>query len=144
VETKSHEVSDATSSFADVIESLINVKEIKLAAEAPKGEIVSQSFTNGGVHIDKKIDEALYEEGLLNEVKRRVQMLRKEAKLVESDTIVIFLSSEAEFEGILKKHTKELSESVNASHVKFAVDGKMVEYTIDGRLVKVAIKKEEK
>jgi isoleucyl-tRNA synthetase len=144
VETKSHEVSDAVMQFEDIILSLLNVKEIKLVEEKPKGELATNEFANGAVHVDKKIDEELYEEGLLNEVKRRVQMMRKEEQLVESDKITLTISTEKEFEGILKKYKKELSEAVNASHVGYGVEAKMNEYTIDGRLVKLAIKKEAK
>ncbi|MFH1784878.1 MAG: isoleucine--tRNA ligase [Candidatus Micrarchaeota archaeon] len=142
IETKSHEVKDASGAFTDIIQSLINVKELKVVEEKPKADLASQEFTNGSVHIDKKIGEELYEEGLLNEVKRRVQMLRKEEKLVEKDKITLTINTENEFEAILKKHKKELSEAVNASHVHYSVESKMNEYTIDGRLVKIVIKKD--
>ncbi|MEW6723119.1 MAG: isoleucine--tRNA ligase [Candidatus Micrarchaeota archaeon] len=141
IETKSHEVTEAARAFSDIILSLTNVKELKVAESPPPGEIASAPFSGGAVHIDRKIDEALYEEGLLNEVKRRVQMMRKEAQLVESDSIALHIETEKELEAILKKQEKELSEAVNASSVKFAPEKKMNEYTVDGRLVKLALKK---
>ncbi len=142
IETKSHEVTDAVAAFSPTILSLVNAKGIKTVESAPHGEMSSQAFTNGTIHIDRKIDEALYEEGLLNEVKRRVQMMRKEAGLVEQDHIKLSISTEKEAEAILIKHEKALTEAVNASSVSHNPEKTMKEFTIDGRLVKLALKKE--
>jgi isoleucyl-tRNA synthetase len=141
IETKSHEAGDAVNSFSDTILSLMNAKELKTVDSKPHGDLASSEFTNGTIHIDRKIDESLYEEGLLNEVKRRVQMMRKETQLVESDRISIHIETEKEFEAILKKNEKALSDAVNASKVGYASEKTMNEYTIDGRLVKIAIRK---
>ncbi|MFN7991284.1 MAG: isoleucine--tRNA ligase [Candidatus Micrarchaeia archaeon] len=141
IETKSHEVKDSVGSFGETILSLMNAKELKAVEEAPKGEMAGSPFSNGVIHIDKKMDESLYEEGLLNEVKRRVQMMRKEAELVESDRIALSVMVEKEFEMILRKNEKILADAVNAGSVRFEPEKTMNEYTIDGRLVKLAIKK---
>lgn len=143
LETKSHEVIDAVNAFQDTLLALTNAKELRVSEAAPSGlgELASEKFSNGSVHIEKKVDEELYEEGMLNEVKRRVQLMRKEASLVEGDRISVSISCENELEAILKKHEKALSEAVNASSVKYAVEKSMNEYTIDGRLVKLAIAK---
>ncbi|HSB46782.1 MAG TPA: isoleucine--tRNA ligase [Candidatus Bilamarchaeum sp.] len=141
IETTSHEVSESAKAFSETILSLVNAKEIKAVSEKPSGDMGSSAFASGSVHIDKKIDESLYEEGVLNEVKRRVQMMRKEAQLVESDKVGISVMTEKELESILRRHEKTLSEAVNASEVKYAPEKEMNEYTIDGRLVKLALKK---
>jgi isoleucyl-tRNA synthetase len=141
IETKSHEIGDAVNSFGGILLDLVNVKEIKLVAAKPEGDTAAQVFSQGTLHLDKKIDEALYEEGVLNEVKRRFQMMRKEAELVESDRISISIDAEKELEGIIKKHEKSLCEAVNASALAYSVEKEMKEYTIDGRLVKLALKK---
>ncbi|MEW6035978.1 MAG: isoleucine--tRNA ligase [Candidatus Micrarchaeota archaeon] len=141
IETKSHEVSDALAQFDSIVLGLVNAKEVKTVAEKPPGEVAGEAFSKGSAYIDRKIDESLYEEGLLNEVKRRVQMMRKEAKLVESDRIALHIETEKEFEAILKRQEKALSEAVNASSVKYAPEKQMNEYTIDGRQVRIAIKK---
>jgi isoleucyl-tRNA synthetase len=141
IETSSHDVSESAKAFSDTILSLVNAKEIKTVPEKPRGEMGSSAFTSGSVHIDKKMDESLYEEGVLNEVKRRVQMMRKEAQLVESDRIGLHIVAEKEMESILRRHEKVLSEAVNASGVEYGPEKTMNEYTIDGRLVKLALKK---
>jgi len=93
------------------------------------------------VHIDKKIDEELYEEGILNEVKRRIQVMRKEMGLVESDEIEVSISSEKAIESILERQKKKLAEDVNAAKLHFAQEKDMKEFEIDGRIVRIACKK---
>jgi uncharacterized protein YkvS len=141
VETKSHEVIDAVNAFKPVIASLMNVKEVVTIESAPTGEIVSQFFKNGIIHLDKKMDEALYEEGIFNEVKRRIQVMRKEAGLVESDKIALSISTEDELKGIIEKMKEKLMGDVNASKLLFEQSKEMGEYSIDGRVVRIAIKK---
>jgi isoleucyl-tRNA synthetase len=141
VETKSHEVTDAVKEFSSNILSLTNCKELTPVEEKPSGEMSSQEFEKGTVHIDRKIDEELYEEGMVNEIKRRVQILRKEAKLIESDSIKLKVDSEKEIEGILKKHEDRLKSDVNASSIAYGPADKPQEYKIDGRLVKLSLKK---
>jgi isoleucyl-tRNA synthetase len=141
VETKSHEATDAVKAFEDIILSLVNAKGLETVEEKPHGEIESQEFMKGMIHMDKKIDEELYEEGMLNEIKRRVQMMRKEAEFVEQDRIKLTISTEKEIEGILKKQEKGLVKQVNADELSYAVDKTMKEFKIDGRLVKISIKK---
>lgn len=141
IETKSHEVIDAVNAFKDTLLSLTNTKELKTVEEKPHGEMTSQEFEKGIVHIDRKIDEELYEEGMLNEIKRRIQMLRKEANLVEADKIKLTINTEKETEAILRKHEKKLSDGVNAASVHYTPATKPKEYKIDGRLVKISLKK---
>ncbi len=142
VETKSHEVIDAVNAFEKTILSLTNVKELKTMEEKPSGELSSSEFEKGTIHIDKKIDEQLYEEGMVNEVKRRVQILRKDAGLVESDKIKFVLETEAEIEAIVKKNEKKIAAEVNASSVVYGPAPDPKEYKIDGRLVKLSVQKD--
>jgi isoleucyl-tRNA synthetase len=141
VETKSHEAIDAVNAFKETILSLVNAKELKIVEEKPHGDMSSQEFDKGSIHIDKKIDDELYEEGMLNEIKRRIQIMRKDEKLVESDKIKLTLKSEKEIEAIIQKQEKKLAVEVNADQVKYDVEKIMKEYKIDGRLVKISLKK---
>ncbi len=142
IETKSHEVQGAAETFKPTLLGLLNTKELAFCEAAPGGEIASAPFSSGMIHVDKKIDEELYEEGMVNEVKRRIQIMRKEAQLVEKDSIEATISCEKELEAIVKKHEKRIRDEVNAKSVFYgpAAPG-MSEYEIDGRLVKIAIKK---
>ncbi|MFH2100458.1 MAG: DUF5915 domain-containing protein, partial [Candidatus Micrarchaeota archaeon] len=144
VETKSHELIDAVNAFVPILSSLLNTKEVKTVEEMPEGDIASQEFSSGIVHIGKKIDEELYEEGLLNEVKRRVQSMRKELNLLEKDAVTLHIDTEDETRAILEKHADALKEGVNASLLEFKVDKEMKDFEIDGRLVKLCLKKKTK
>lgn len=141
VETSSHEVTDAVRAFEPTILSLTNCKGLETVQEKPQGELSSQESEKCTVHMDRKIDEELYEEGMVNEIKRRVQMLRKAANLVESDKVKIKVDTEKEIEAILKKHEARLKDDVNAVSVAYGPADKPEEYKIDGRLVKISLKK---
>ncbi len=141
VETKSREVGDAVKEFTPTILSLTNCKGLEIVEEKPEGEMSNQEFEKGTVHMDRKIDEELYEEGMFNEVKRRVQMMRKAANLVESDKVKLTIDTEAETKGIIKKNEDKLKEDVNAVSVEYGPTDEPQEYKIDGRLVKLSLKK---
>ena len=141
IETKSHETTDAVKAFEEVLKMLVNSKEITVVDEAPKGDFSSGEFSSGKIHVDKKIDEELYEEGMINEIKRRIQNLRKNEKLVEKDTINVYVDCEEEIQGIIKRNEKNLSKGVNAKKIEFKLKDKMKTDVIDGREVKLAIKK---
>jgi isoleucyl-tRNA synthetase len=141
LETKSHEATDAVKAFSDTLLSLTNAKELKIVEEKPHGEMSSQEFDKGTIHIDKKIDEELYEEGMVNEIKRRVQMLRKDAQLVEKDKIKLTINTEKEIEVIMKKHEKKIADEVNASSIGYSPGTDLKEYKIDGRMVKLKVQK---
>ncbi|MBU0592039.1 class I tRNA ligase family protein, partial [Candidatus Micrarchaeota archaeon] len=141
VETKSHEAMDSVNAFSDIILRLVNAKELKTVEELPKGEVASGTFIKGSVHLDKKMDGELYEEGIINEVKRRVQIMRKEAQLIESDAITLSISSEKEIEAIIDKNQDKFKDGVNAGKIDHAVHKEMNEYNIDGRIVKIVLKK---
>ncbi len=141
IESKSHEIQDAVTAFSETITALVNSKEVKVVEEKPHGEMASTEFEKGTVHIDKHIGEDLYEEGMANEIKRRIQMLRKDASLVESDNIAVTISTEKETESIIKRHEKDIMAETNSKSLEFGESDSMKEYKIDGRIVKIEIKK---
>ncbi len=141
IETKSHEVKESVSKFNEIILRLVNAKEDKVVEQIDKKDYSIQEITNAKIYIEKKIDEELYEEGLVNEVKRRIQMLRKEAELVEKDKIIVMLSGEDELVAIVQKFEDNVAKGVNAKQIKIAEEKEMKEYEIDGRVVRIAIKK---
>jgi hypothetical protein len=107
----------------------------------PDGDNASQMFEGGITHISKKIDQELYEEGILNEIKRRIQVMRKEKGLIESDKVDLFISTEAALEGIVEKSKEKLASEVNAKKLLLEPAKDMNEYKIDGRLVRISLKK---
>ena len=79
------------------------------------------SFEGGKVYLKTEVKKELYEEAMVREVARRVQLMRKEKKLVEADRISLHIETEdKEMSSIVKKHTSKLAEQVNAETVGFA------------------------
>ncbi len=139
IETKSHEITDAVNAFSGIVLSLLNAKSVEIIDSTPKGDVATAPIESGKVHIMKKLDSELYEEGMANEVKRRIQNMRKKMGLVEKDAIVVHLSAEDEIEEIVKKNKKELSREINARKIEFSPLKNMDEYQIDGRIVRIKL-----
>jgi len=140
-----------------VIARVANVKEVKVVEAAPGDKkVASAPFSFGNIHITTEIDEELYEEAMGNEIKRRIQSLRKDLVLVEKDKIEVNISAEKELEGILEKLKDGLAKEVNAASIELEAgketkcgkeeekDKKVKEFEIDGRRVKIEIRKKEK
>ncbi|NYZ77403.1 isoleucine--tRNA ligase, partial [Candidatus Micrarchaeota archaeon] len=141
IESKSHEIMDAVRAFGKILNMMVNAKDVAVVEEMPGGKFSSCDFSNGKVHIDMKIDEELYEEGMMSEVKRRVQNLRKTENLLEKDAISIYIDAEKEIEAIVRKNEDALMKGVNAKKIEFKGVENMKEDEIDGREVKLAIKR---
>lgn len=140
IESSSHEIMDSVKAFENVIKMMVNVKGAAVIEKAPDGDFSTEDTPNGKIYVDKKIDEELYEEGMINEIKRRVQNLRKTEKLVEKDVINVYIDTEDEIQKIIKNQEKKLAEGVNAKKIEFKMKDKMKEDIIDGRKVRIAIK----
>ncbi|VVC71709.1 Isoleucine--tRNA ligase [uncultured archaeon] len=73
--------------------------------------------------VKTEIAGALYAEGLRREVARRIQLMRKEAGLVEKDEIEATVSASKEFLSVLESQAKELPREVNAAKTSFVQSG---------------------
>ncbi|VVC00310.1 Isoleucine--tRNA ligase [uncultured archaeon] len=101
-------------------------------------------FEGGRVFLKTEMKKELYEEAMVREVARRVQLMRKEKKLVESDKISLHIVAEdKELSAILKKHTSVLAGQVNAEVVGFthATGGFHKEWEIEEAKVEITIEK---
>jgi len=89
--------------FEDIIKKQVNVK--KVTFKSGKREIT----------LDTKMTEELEREGYVRELTRRIQELRKKAKLKKEDKIKLTVSTKETF---LKNFIEELKEKVNAQSVE--------------------------
>jgi isoleucyl-tRNA synthetase len=78
----------------------------------------------GAVLLKTHIDKKLWAEGMLSEIRRRIQMSRKELKLVESNSIDVHLTLSKELEETIKEGLEQLKKEVNARDIKFGTGGK--------------------
>jgi len=141
VKTDSHEIREGIERLGGIIQRLGNVKEVKLVSQAPKEKTVKKDFEGGTVYVPTTMDEELYAEGVGNEIKRRIQNLRKVEGLVEKNKITVFVDTAKEFQGILEKQKERLLREVHGAALKFEKAEKMEEFQVDGRLVRIAIEK---
>lgn len=144
VKAPSEEVKGTVEELSGIFRRLLNAKEVIAVERDMAGEYESGEFESGKVFVSKKLDEELYEEGVYNEVKRRVQQIRKELSLVEKDKIILEVDAEKEIEAIVKKFEEALSRETNAKSVSYKTlkedDSKVFE--VDGREVKLKAKKD--
>ncbi|MEW6528409.1 MAG: isoleucine--tRNA ligase [Candidatus Micrarchaeota archaeon] len=140
VKISSDEIKRIVVELSIVLKRFLNAKEIIVTERDMDGTYEAEEFEGGKVFINKKLDEELYEEGVYNEVKRRVQQMRKELALVEKDRILIQLDMEKEIESIIKKYEEALLKETNAisvSYPKLADDSKI--FSVDGRVVRLKL-----
>ncbi len=137
IQTKNELVSKTVTDFKDVLKEMLNAKEVTLGI--PSGETYSVEFDLATISIDTRITEDLYEEGMLNEVKRRIQLLRKKGGFKESETAKVSIYGEAELLAILKKQEEKLKNQVNAIISYNPNNGE--EYLIDGRKVVIKVER---
>ncbi|MEK6982754.1 MAG: isoleucine--tRNA ligase [Candidatus Micrarchaeota archaeon] len=141
IQTKSHEVKESIDALNLSLKRVVNVKNVVVSETAPTVECASFELPNAKIYLEKTLDEELYSEGIVNEVKRRIQMQRKTENLVENDKIEVSLSGDKEILAIVEKAKDKISREVNAHEIKFAEPLKSEEYEIDGRVLKLGIKK---
>jgi len=101
-------------------------------------------FEGGKVFLKTEMKKELYEEAMVREVARRVQIMRKEKHLVESDSIALHLHTpDKELSAIIKKHSDEIARQVNASTVgaSMPAHGAKKEWEIGEAKLTIAIEK---
>ena len=118
-------------------------EEVELAYRGKAGMDVE---ADGGVVValDTQITDALYEEGLMREVVRLVQDLRKEANYQVSDRIELLIKTEGKLEDAILHFSDVIKEETLA--VELQVSGDLEsdlekEFTVDEFSGKLAVKK---
>jgi len=129
---------------------LANVKTAEYVQEASEDISqegwVSASENNIQVFLDVHRDESLLGEGLMRDLARRVQSLRKELGYVPTDILEAVYIAEIEDENIslLKPYLKEMEELVRSKKVylhsrREEVEAKWHEYRLDDKKIYIAI-----
>ncbi|MCX8197853.1 MAG: isoleucine--tRNA ligase [Candidatus Micrarchaeota archaeon] len=111
--------------------------------EAKAEGFSTAEFEGGRVYLKTEMKKELFEEAMVREVARRVQIMRKEQKLVESDKISLHIQLEdKELLSILKRREKELASQVNAELVGFGrSEGFAKDWEIGESQVRISIQK---
>ncbi|MSU75243.1 MAG: isoleucine--tRNA ligase [Candidatus Magasanikbacteria bacterium] len=123
-----------------IIADELNVKKVEFAEYVEEGaDWVSKEEGKVKVWLNIKIDEQLKKEGLLREVIRAINQMRKEQKLTINDQVVVsYATSDADLLTVFEKYNDELKRSVLATALKpGAADGQ--EVTIENKAIKISI-----
>jgi isoleucyl-tRNA synthetase len=138
----------------ELLLELANVKTVEYSHAASEYTSqegwVSASEDNMQVFLDIRRDEGLLGEGLMRDLARRVQSLRKELGYVPTDVLEAVYIAELEDESIrlLKPYLTEMKELVRAKNVHLQgnreeVEVEWHEYQLDDKKVYIAIPQQE-
>ncbi len=125
-----------------VIADELNVKEVKHVAEVR--EIDNLTIKEDGpvrLGLHTVISAELKKEGLVREIVRTINQMRKNAQLTVNDTVKVVYETEDELLGeVFAEYGAEISKSVLAKEITAgSVTGDAVD--LDGRVVKIEVKK---
>jgi isoleucyl-tRNA synthetase len=135
IHAEHEEVVKTVKEAKDIIAQLTNVKDVVIGEG--KGE--GQELSFGKVWLDTALTHELGLEGYYAEVKRRVQMLRKQMNLVESDRIEVEMDGDEVFREVIEKFREVLCKDVGALSVRWIGLEKGKEFKIKGKVLKIAI-----
>ncbi|MBX5320447.1 MAG: isoleucine--tRNA ligase [Candidatus Bathyarchaeota archaeon] len=144
----------ALESLKEILLELANVKEVEYAQELPEnlkaevdaGRWVGASEKGISVYLDAYRDEGLLGEGLMRDIARRVQSLRKELGYVPTDMLdsVHIAGLDEENMRLLQPYLGEMAELVRAKKVQLhtsldEVETEWYEYPLDEKKIHIAI-----
>ncbi|MCA1814098.1 MAG: DUF5915 domain-containing protein, partial [Halobacteriales archaeon] len=119
----------------------ITADMVKFASTLPEG-VVGSDFDGGSVYLDTHITPELAAEGLAREIVRRVQEMRKEAKLERGQAIRTELRLDPQRAAQLQPHLARIAEQTRSASLTLSDSptGKHVkEWDIEGEQVTIAI-----
>jgi isoleucyl-tRNA synthetase len=119
----------------DLIKEEINVKKIVFDKKIKKE-----------IELDTKITQALKEEGMVRELVRNIQEMRKKSGLTPKDKIIIGFSGSEKYKNLIKKWKNYIKKETLSRDIKFEIKEKIrfsleKEITFDEEKVLIAIKK---
>ena len=139
----------ALSRLKDVFLELANVKGVEFVEGLPEVDLTRWALASEDelrVLVDTYRDDALRGEGLMRDLARRIQALRKELGFVPTEVLEAAYLAEldSESERLLKPHLAEMAELVRAKEVRVCrqrteIEVKWYERKLDDKKVYIAI-----
>jgi isoleucyl-tRNA synthetase len=98
----------------EIVKGELNVKEVKYSKEVVKGDsIKTQNSNNIFVSLDINISEKLKEEGILNEILRGLQVIRKESGCQLGQTVSIeYMVESKELGELIERYSKDIKKGI--------------------------------
>ncbi len=124
--------------FENVIKMLGNAKKVSFVESIGEGYKIEEMENGIKVAIPEKLSEELVEEGLMNEIIRRIQAMRKELNLVEKDRITVKYKADEKLRKVIENNKETIASRVNSMEIKEAENnGKL--WKIEGSEIKIEI-----
>ncbi|MEK7123568.1 MAG: DUF5915 domain-containing protein, partial [Patescibacteria group bacterium] len=134
--------------LVDLIKDELNIKEIKFAKELPSESDKRVWGEEGALKIALNIEitPALKEEGVLREIIRSIQEMRKEGGFTPADKIAVKYESDFPIGGLMKRNEKMLAAAVGAREIARAKDAKKAfkiarDFEIEGEKIWIGVNK---
>ncbi len=102
--------------FLTIVKEETNIKEVSIVENLNKYDEDSRDLS-GMVALELKLDDELRKEGLLRDVIRKFQDLRKKSKLNVRDKIIATYPDNKEVQAVVDEYTKELKNKILAEEL---------------------------
>ncbi|MGA3021178.1 MAG: DUF5915 domain-containing protein, partial [Candidatus Micrarchaeales archaeon] len=103
-------------------------------------------FKYGIARVDKQISKELWEEAMVREFERRVQLARKEMQLKKTDRINVFYETSVQFAELIKRNSGSIKKNVGSKMLKEGIRENIAakEEEVEGEKLRIDIEKVEK
>lgn len=101
-----------------VIAQMANAKRVTVKTAEPKEKnLVKKEFSAGAVLLSKERSPGIIEEGLIRDLLRQIQSMRKKDGLNVSDEITLKVYADAKFAAVAKKFKEEIKSNTTSKEV---------------------------
>ncbi len=122
----------------DIVRDELNVKEVHWAEKLPTG---SEWAVSNNMALDITVTDELKAEGLLRDLVREVNALRKTAKLVPTDQIIFHVAPNTVVASIVDRYGQQLLTDIKAKGATPSLEGAMqtADVELDGAVVTIGL-----
>ncbi len=134
---------DVLEGLRDTFLRYVNAKALRVSPSPPLG-YVEAPFSEGKVYIPPKLDEETLREALAREVVRRIQQIRKEMGLVESQSIAVEIWGEKEILEAVKEHEEDVKRRAGIASLVYSkepvLEGVTREFSVEGNYLRITVR----
>ncbi len=135
-----------TKEYKSLIKAELNLKKVEIRDEIPEGKNWEIRQEGIRVALNKEITEELEKEGLAREVKRKINGLRKKAKLTPNDKVVVYYKASGKVKKTILEFKEMLEDQTKSNFVNKALDNEELiqnEYEIKGDKLTLTLYKKD-
>ena len=123
VYTNDNGLIEAIGRWKNIIANYTNVKEVIATDKRPEGKFAKTSTDYGIVMLDIEITDDLRREAFVTELIRKIQDLRKKARLTRKDSIKLYLVVDEDSKKAIEEFKERIVSIVNAKELVYGEGG---------------------